>query len=294
MRTSDGVCILSSAVTLIVLSVFGILINYFYYQYPGNNYFPPNTPMIAISLLLMYGGFSLQFGYASRPARLLKEVVYFFLVMVILAFATNAAQYTPFPLIDKQLVIYESTFGINLEAIIAWSHSMPVFKKLLALIYDSLPLQMSYIPLLVIAANRINLIREYYFLLLFSALIGFTFYYFFPTAAPASVIDSPYFSMAQKATGLKFHQIHHYIKPTTLEGGMIALPSFHVIWAWFCLYLLRGWPLAFAIMLPINILLVASCVLLGWHYPVDLLGSLIVIIAAHGFYHIAHCHKIIL
>jgi len=237
----------------------------------------------------MYYGFSLQNGRTSKPALILKEVMYFFTVTAVLVFATNAAQYTPFPTIDQQIINLEAQWNINISEIIAWTHSHPLLQKVLACTYDTLPLQMCFLPLIVIATMRFHLLSEYYFLLLVSCLLGFTFYYFFPTIAPASMIDSQYFHAEQLATGLKFKQIHHYIQPATLEGGMIAMPSFHAIWAWFCLYLLREWRIAFAVLLPVNLLLVASCVLLGWHYPLDLAGSLIIILIAHSAFYV--CRK---
>ena len=202
--------------------------------------------------------------------------------MSLIALATNAAQYTPFPAIDKRILAFEASLHINLSAIISWTNNKPNFKEALGFIYDTLPYQMCYLPLVVIATKRWQYIREYYFLILLSVIIGFSFYYFFPTTAPASIIKSDYFNEEQRATGLKFTQIHYHIQPPTLDGGMSALPSFHMIWAWFCLYMLREWPIAFLIMLPINMLLVASCVLLGWHYPTDLVGGIVVIFMSHG------------
>jgi hypothetical protein len=274
------------ALLLLLLAASAILINFFIYHYPGNNYFPPNSLHIAICLMLMQLGFTIQFGKSSLPAKLLKELLFFFLIMCVLALATNAAQYTPFPPIDKQILAFERVLHINMGTIISWLSAKPLFKAILAFIYDTLPFQMTYIPLLIIASKRLNYIREYYFLLLVSAIIGFSFYYFFPTTAPASVIASNQFSASQHATGLKFIEIHQYIPPTTNDGGMIALPSFHAIWAWFCLYLLRDWPIAFGILLPINVLLITSCVLLGWHYPEDIVGALIVILLSHGLYYL--------
>ena len=153
------------------------------------------------------------------------------------------------------------------------------------LIYQSIIYQLICLPLIMILFKRFQLVREYYFLLVSTLLIGFVFYYFFPTTAPASTIDSPYFLMMQKATGLKFQQIHHNIPPTTLDGGLIALPSFHVVWAYLSIYLLRGWPIFCWLLFPINGLLALSCVLLGWHYPIDLIGSAVVIILAHALLH---------
>jgi membrane-associated phospholipid phosphatase len=114
-----------------------------------------------------------------------------------------------------------------------------------------------------------------------SLLIGFIVYYFFPTTAPASVLHSDYFIKEQLATGLKFTQIHQYIQPTTLDGGLIAFPSFHVIWAWLCLYLIRSWFVVFYVFLFINILLIFSCVMLGWHYFLDIILSFLILLFCH-------------
>jgi hypothetical protein len=291
MQRSTTHYILLTALALFLLSTAAIFVNFFSYHYPGNNYFPPHTLYIIVILILMYTGFLLQFGRNSQMAFYLKEIIYFFIVMAIIALATNATQYTPFPPIDQQILNFEESLGIDLKAILAWTHTKPTFKHSLNIIYDTLPYQMTYLPLVIIATKRWSIIREYYFLLLFSALIGFSFYYFFPTTAPSSIIQSPYFSTSQHATALKFMQIHQHIPPSTLNGGLIALPSFHVIWAWLCLYLLKSWPLAFFILLPMNLLLVGSCVLLGWHYPLDILGGIIVICISHAAYTV-FCSKL--
>lgn len=285
MYISRTYYIIYAAILLSLLSASAFAVNFFSYHYPGNNYFPPNIFFIALSLMLMYAGFALQFGPSSYLAATIKETIYFFLVMCVLALSTNAAQYTPFPTIDKHIVGLEASLHIDMQALISWTHTKPMLKKLLEFIYNTLPFQMTYFPILLIIMKRWDTIREYYFLLLVSAIIGFSFYYFFPTTAPASIIPGHYFSEAQRATGLKFIQIHQHIQPSTIDGGLIALPSFHVIWAWFCLYILRSWPVALVIMLPINSLLIASCVLLGWHYPIDILGGIIVIMITHWVIH---------
>lgn len=283
-RSASTRSILYISIIILFLSFTAIAVNFFIYQYPGNNYFPPDTSYLLLTLILMYSGFLLQFGNASQLAAILKEIIFFFLVMSLIALATNAVQYTPFPTIDSYILAFEKSLHINFETLLAWPQKKPLIKKTLEFIYDTLPYQMTYLPLLVIAAKRNELIREYYFLLLFSTLIGFTFYYFFPTTAPASIIQNAYFNESQHATGLKFIQIHQHKQPTTLDGGLIALPSFHVIWAWFCVYLLKSWPIAFFIMLPVNLLLITSCILLGWHYPLDVLGGIVVIGITHGAY----------
>ena len=281
-KHSNPTAIMAMIVTLASLTA--LAVNTFIYQYPGNNYFPSNTTQIIATLFLMYAGFYLLFGQKSTPALIIKEIVILCLVFSVIALATNVAQFTPFNPIDNHLFIIESKLHINTQKIISWINSHRHFSDCLSSAYNSLSYQMCYIPLVIILTKRFELLHEYYFLLLTSVLLGFTFYYFFPTTAPASIIVSQYFSEAQKATGIKFMQIHHHIQPMTINGGLIAMPSFHAIWAWFSLYLVRKWPIIFHLLLPVNVLLTAACVLLGWHYFIDLLGSIMVVIVSHIIY----------
>ncbi|HBD9376085.1 TPA: phosphatase PAP2 family protein, partial [Legionella pneumophila] len=235
------------------------------------------TPVIACIILLNYIGMILVFGKNNRVTRSGLELINFFVVMSIIALATNAVQLTPFPPIDKQIIKLEAQLGINMVSILEWTNKYQFFKYLLAIIYDTLPYQMSILPLCVIVSGRFYILKDYYFLLLSTTLLGFTFYYFFPTTAPASEIQNSLFAPEQIATGLKFYQIHHYIQPTTIEGGLIALPSFHTIWAILCVYLIKDWFIPCLLLSIINVLLILSCVLLGWHYPVDILTAIILV-----------------
>lgn len=282
-------CVTRTSLLFLMISSIALVVNAWTYQYPGNDYFPPNTLLIQATLLLMYLGFYVQHGKNSRATQMMQEVFFFFLIMTVIIVATNAAQYTPFAPIDKHLLAFEAWLPFRVEDLMAWTAQHPRIKQYFEAVYLSLTYQMTYLPLLIILLGRTRIIREYYFLLLVTALLGYGFYYFFPTTAPASMLTSPYFSDLQYATSLKFNQIHQHIQPTTLEGGMIAFPSFHVIWAWLCVYLLRPWPIAFVFLGVINASLVLSCVMLGWHYPIDVLGSIIVIGLGHALQ--AHCRR---
>ncbi|HHT0591906.1 TPA: phosphatase PAP2 family protein [Legionella anisa] len=266
------------------------LINYFFYQYPGNNYFPENIPFLALVLILLNLGLHLYFPQDNKIRQVGRELIYYFAIMSVIALATNAVQLTPFPIIDPFIVMFEENYmNVYMESIVSWTHNHPQFKYLLGVIYDSLPYQMSILPVLIIITCRFHLIREYYFYMLCTVLIGFGFYYFFPTVAPASVTNSPFFLPEQIATGFKFNQIHNHINPTTNEGGLIALPSFHVIWAILCVNLLREWTIPCILLSIINLFLIASCVLLGWHYLIDVIGGFIVLYISYCF--LKHCTK---
>ncbi|MDX2346397.1 MAG: phosphatase PAP2 family protein [Legionella sp.] len=235
-------------------------------------------------LCLIYMGVCLLLGQHSRAAKKTREVLYLFLVMAVIAIGSTAIQYTPFKPIDQSILNGSQWMHLDLTALMHWSATHPMLYHSMEVAYDSIPLQMAYLPLVLILFGQFERLHEYYFLLLLTAFIGYTFYYFFPTTAPASILESPYFTEAQHATGLKFHQIHAHIKPTTLEGGMIAFPSFHVIWAWLCAFMVRDWPLAFMVILTLNIAVTFSCVLLGWHYILDVIASVMVLLFSYAVY----------
>ncbi len=273
------------ALLILLLSSIALFINNNIYKYPGNDYFPTEAYGCIILIALIGCGAALQWGKSSRATKTALEIMYFALIMMTMLYASNAIQYTPYNTIDKKILIFESSLHMNLEACVAWTQSQPLLQKAYEFSYNSLSYQLCYLPLLLIILQKTARVREFYFLLLISALLGYTFYYFFPTTAPASNFYSHYFFEEQRATGIKFHEIHNYLTPTTLAGGLIAFPSFHAIWAWFCLHLTYGHRWLFLLLLPLNCLLIASCVLLGWHYPLDLLCAALVIVTSHGLHY---------
>lgn len=265
----------------ILLSIISIALNAYIFQYQGNHYLIEGNFGSMLILLLIYTGFFLWLGWHHPITGFAKELVYFCLTLNCMLLMTYSVQYTPFQPIDAYLVEIDKRSYINFKDILVWMHHHLWAKSLLSFIYDSIVYQMILIPIALIIFKQFKVLREYYFLMISTLLVGFIFYYFFPTTAPASMFDSPYFMDCQKATGLKFNQIHQHLSPTTMDGGMVSLPSFHVIWAYLSLHALRIWPYVCWFLFPINLLLALSCVVLGWHYPIDLVGSAIVIGCGH-------------
>ena len=258
-----------------------ITLNSWFWHYPGNNYFPDNTLCAFLVLLLTWLGCSLVFSNRASITYSIQETLIFFIVLCCIAWMTNAVQFTPFIPIDDKIIHLEKTLHIHLLSIISWTNQFPTLINVLQIAYSSLGYQMAFLPLYCITQKQYHRLHRYYCLLLLTTLLGFTSYYFFPTTAPASHLHSALFTVDQHATGLKFYQIHHGIRPSTIDGGLIALPSYHTIWALLLLYL--GFPhkrLFFLGLLPLNILLIAACFCLGWHYVLDILAGGLVVCAS--------------
>lgn len=268
------------ALLSIVLSGICIGLNNQIFHFIGNNYCPFEIYSTSILLILLYLGAYSHGGLNSRLTKTFSLLLVYFVVLVVVIFDTNAVQYTPFLPIDHYIVKFEP---IDIVPIIAWTRQHTGIKNILADIYNSLSIELILIPCLLIVSLRREHLYEYLILILCTALIGFGFYYFFPTTAPASILQSEHFASYQRATGIKFHEIHNHLPPSTIEGGMVSFPSFHVIWAWLSLYALRSFGVLFWILLPYNMLIIVSCVMLGWHYILDIFGSMLVLICAHGF-----------
>jgi PAP2 superfamily len=266
------------SIILILLSCIAFLVNNIIYQYQGCNYIPEKTPGLAIILMLVYLGLVLEKSHLSNLKKKLQEFMIFCGSMLVIAFATNAVQYTPFLPIDLAIVNFETKYlHISLLKILGCMQRHENLKHYLDITYSVLAYEMTFLPIILIIAGKFNIVREYNRLLLISVILGFLFYYFLPTAAPSSILPHKFFMPEQLATSYKFWAIHEHLRPNILEGGMISMPSYHVIWAYYCLRMMRTWKFLYYPLAIINCCIVLSCVLLGWHYISDIFGSIAII-----------------
>lgn len=271
----------------LILFCFSTLVyslNVFHYKFPGNYFLRFNILPVLIFLFISLALLLYVLGSRMLTKKIVLELLLFFLVIALIIFGATAIQYTPFKPIDNYILAVESKLRINLLGMINWTRQHPLLQLRLTQTYDLLELEMLICPLYALALKKYDYLHEYFFLILTTACFGFIFYYFFPTTGPASNLPAAYFSSQQLATGIKFWQIHSHHPPTTALGGLIAMPSFHVIWAWLNVYLIRFHRFYCALFAMINLLLTLACVLLGWHYVLDLIGSFIILGVAFYFY----------
>ncbi len=265
-------CVLLSLATL---SLF--FINNIYYHYHPLNYFNTSYVLAGIALLLMTAGsYVLRLEYPVTYHAIKCFTLYYLLLSLILTFSC-AVELTPFPPIDSHLLYFDQAIGYSTPGVLAWLADKAWLKRTLWFAYDSIYWQLIIWPL--VAAIRPN--KKYFYemcaMLSITALIGLGFYYFFPTTAPASIIQSPYFVFAEHETWIKFLDIHHYIKPIGLGGGLVAFPSFHIIWNGIMLWTVREDKWLFPSLALFDTVMACACVMLGWHYVADVLGALLLL-----------------
>lgn len=260
-----------------LLFLFASSAQYYNHQvthYIGNEYVQPALYLLTLPLCLMWVGLKLFTNkYPFIEKRILSSLT-LYLFLCLMVYLTSAIQYTPFQSIDKSLIQLDNLLFFKTTHVLNWTYQHPLMQGALAICYGLLNWELVLVFFIIIFLPDEGKNSDFYFCMLFTAMVGFIFYYFFPTIAPASLFDNPHFYKEQYDTGKKFYDIHHYLTPNTLEGGMIAMPSFHTIWALLCQHHLRRFPIIWYCVLPINIMIVLACVMLGWHYLIDVLSAL--------------------
>lgn len=272
--TEETRLILKLMLVAFFMGSFYILTNAFSTNYPGFNYLPWRWVFLAPFVFGITAYAMTVEDKAPRLAFFTKTYGIYFFIAITFAILTNGIQYTPFPTIDKSLLHFDQFVRFSTPALLQWTAEHPVIKKVFEFAYEFLNVEILLIPLILPWLYDKKRVYQFFSMMLIAFLIGTTVYYFFPTAAPVSVIHSSYFIPDVHATYTKFYEVHHYQAVTTGEGGMIAFPSFHVIWAVLLTYSLRGRRILFYPFALINLVVILSTLFLGWHYLTDVMAGM--------------------
>ena len=191
------------------------------------------------------------------------------------------------PLVDPWLARADALMGISVPAAVEWTRTHPHVTSILQLSYYSLaPQFVAPIVVLGLYYRERQALWEYTFnfhvclaitlggLALFPAACAFTYYGF------DSLIDQS-----------RFIQHFNAVRSgtfTTLQlrelEGLITFPSFHVAGALMVTWAFRRHRVLFVGFAVLNSLLIASTVLLGPHYAIDILASLAVFLVSTFVY----------
>jgi len=273
---------------LMIIGFIYIGINALTARYVGFNYIPWRWIFLSPFIL----GVTLLAITARKNTPKLAKFTYsygtFFFLALSFAVMTTGVQLTPFPTIDSFLAKLDQAMGVDTPALMAWTAQHVYIHKILLTVYNFLYVEIVAIPLILPFFKNSKSVNTFFMTMLIAFLIGTTIYYFFPTAAPASVFKSPYFMPSEHATYIKFYKVHHGQEVTSGDGGLIAFPSFHVAWAVILTYATYSKKWLFVLLLIINFLLIISTVLLGFHYLIDVFGGIILAGLAIFIAHLIH------
>jgi len=232
-------------------------------------------------VFLIYGMYVRS--YSPRASTFIWGLGLFFWCLLSNMVLVNSIQATPFPPIDATLVKIDEWMGLNTPALMTWTHNHPRIHHIFHICYQAIVFELVGIPLLLTVFCRRKALGVFYIAIMITLVIGSLIYYFFPTMAPSGVFHSPYFSAAQDDTSMRFHEVHEYLKVTSTNGGLIAFPSFHVIWAILLTNCCRGKKIIFYPMACFNLIVISATVFLGWHYLTDVIAGFILAIGGIMF-----------
>lgn len=256
-----------------------LAVNALFFHYTGISYFPRECWWMAF----VAADFAV-FGHwvrerSPRAAFVATGLAFYALTAAAMGVLTTGIQYTPFPRIDPSLARFDARLGWDTVAVLHWVAGRPALRTFLNWSYNSTELQLVIAPFLPALAGDRRRFRAFLYAIVYSSMAGSLFYYFFPSSGPAGIFASPDFLQVQLLTHQKFEQVHAFAPVTTLLGGLIAFPSFHVAWSALATYAAgsrRPW---FAAACALNAVVIASTVLLGWHYLVDVPAGLLLAFA---------------
>ena len=191
------------------------------------------------------------------------------------------------PLADPWLARADALLGISVPGAVAWTAAYPALVSVLLFSYYSLaPQFIAPIVLLGLWYRDRDGLWEYVFnfhvclvltligLALFPAMCAFSYYGF------ESLIDQGRFIRHFEALrGGNFR----LLELTELEG-LITFPSFHVAGGLMVTWVFRRYRRLFALLFVLNVLMIASTVLLGAHYAVDIIASFIIFVMSQWLY----------
>ncbi len=195
---------------------------------------------------------------------------------------------TPFDIIDYHLVKFDQWLGFDVTVLMAWVHHHPYIYKILSFAYDAWYPEVLLTPVVLALLKRSAEVHRYFLGYTFFFLCSALIYYFFPTIAPAGVMNSPYFSPDQYALVTRFFEVHQQLPVSVMTGGIVAFPSVHVATALTVLIAFRKIKIIFYPLLIINTLLIFATMGLGYHYLADVLMSLIVVSVATWVIHLIY------
>jgi hypothetical protein len=206
----------------------------------------------------------------------------YFFITVAWAVLMTGIQYTPFAPIDHGLAHLDAVLGFSTPAVVNWVVAHSVIHHVLETAYNFLVLQMFVMPLVVALIMGRRAVNHLFLGMLITLLAGAFIYYFWPTMAPSGVFHHTHFTANQLATSQKFYQVHHHLPMThfAFSCGMIAFPSFHVIWSVLFAMAFRGRKSVFYPLLTLNTIVIFSTFLLGWHYLIDAFAGVVIALAA--------------
>jgi membrane-associated phospholipid phosphatase len=262
-----GVMILASIVLRVV--------NYFFYGYTPLGITSAMAAAIPGLIVVLIAAVFMKQRF-QRSGLFVEMICQCYLFVVASFFFMGSIILTPFPVVDHQLQAIDVVMGFDLLGVMNWVASMPWLDKILSFSYDTWFFQIVLTPILLALLCQQREIDRYLVAVFASLLVGSMIYYFWPTIAPAGILESSHFLSGQHDLVTRFNEVHQGKEITVSGGGLISFPSFHVINSLLVTFAWRRYRFVFIPLVILNIFSIFSTMGLGYHYIVDVIGGFII------------------
>jgi hypothetical protein len=183
---------------------------------------------------------------------------------------------------DAWLASADGLLGLEVPAILAWIEEHPALRAFFDRAYDSLIPLMGLAILTTTALGRLRAAQEYVLSCIFAVAITFPLFACFQAVGPWS-----YYGYEPSVTQAEYVRVFTALKESDsfaidldYANGLITFPSFHAILAltaglaFWSFRRLRWVGVAWAS------IIVAATMTTGWHYVIDVLAGVVVVIAS--------------
>ena len=224
--------------------------------------------------------------FDARKLKQFSNLLTGFLCMVAfnlcLAVLTYAGTPLNAPLADWWLIKADAAMGIHLPSIVAWCQDHPWVAAAMNRAYYSV-LPSTLLALIVLGLDSdVRRLRDFVSHFMIAGLITTVIYFVVPAEAPTA-------AFGYEATPAQQRFIDHFhglrsgefkvVSMNALEG-LITFPSFHTTWAILLAFGFRHYRWLFVPMVLLNSAVCVSTVTTGWHYATDVVGGILVAVAA--------------
>jgi hypothetical protein len=180
------------------------------------------------------------------------------------------------PFRDSWLAAADRGLGIDLPALVAWTHAHPMVSAGLTLTYHSFAPQLIFTVLVLGVLRERERLWEFAFHFYFCLIVAIAVFAIIPAAcAPAHLGFVPTIDMTRAIAQIQgFHDGSLSVVAMNDLDGLISFPSFHVAGALIFTWAFRHRPRICVPVLLLNVATIASTFMSGEHYVVDVLAAL--------------------
>lgn len=180
---------------------------------------------------------------------------------------------------DHILVGWDAMFGYHWPSVMAWASEHPLITDILGIAYMTSMIQLAVLVIVLGVSARTHDMHILLISMTMTAILGISFWGFFPTLGPITVFelsDDIWASVdpfVGKAYGPYLKELTAtgpgYLTPTEVRG-LIAFPSFHAVMAFAAMYASRNVKILGPALFALNLLILPSIFIHGGHHFVDL------------------------